>query len=209
MGHTSIEFDISGPFTFHSPFENPIFWFRRLDEFWGVGSGAREREPLPLTIRFRFPVVGWGSVGLCIPGTLRERRGSRMDARARSWRSPRILGSCLAPTRESWRKSRKLVEDRESNDSTVSNPQRRSPLSAYAFRRAQIPADMKWRTRRQGDVGYFGSTPEELDSLQFNMPVAVLDGHDDAKQPHHGPDSQRMIWWRQILRGKTAAAKFF
>lgn len=110
-----------------------------------------------------------------------------MDARARSWRSPRILGSCLAPTR---------VGEKAENWSRI------------ASRTIQL-SRMKWRTRRQGDVGYFGSTPEELDSLPFNMPVAVLDGHDDAKQPHHGPDSQRMIWWRQILRGKTAAAIFF
>lgn len=129
------------------------------------------------------------------------RSGSFLAQSPHPWQ---LLGS-----NESWRKSRKLVEDRESNDSTVSNPQRRSPLSAYAFRRAQIPADMEWRTRRQGDVGYFGSTPEELDSLQFNMPVAVLDGHDDAKQPHHGPDSQRMIWWRQFSEGKPPPPYFF
>lgn len=66
-----------------------------------------------LTIRFRFPVAGWGWRGVVHPGTLRE---SRMDAWARSWRSPRILGSCLAPTRVG-EKAEKVNEDRESNDS--------------------------------------------------------------------------------------------
>lgn len=182
MGHTSIEFDISGPFTFHSPFENPNFWFRRLDEFWDVGSGAREREPLPLTIRFRFPVVGWGSVGLCIPGTLRERRGSRMDARARSWRSPHILGSCLAPTRvgekaENWSR----IANRTIQLSRILKGGRRCPRTRSEERRSQ----QAWNGGRVGREMWDISDRRPKNWILSNSTCPLLCSTDTTTQSSH------------------------
>lgn len=83
----------------HPRFSAPsstIFWSQLFFSL-RARSGTREESLCHLTIRFRFLVAGWGGWrGVVHPGTLRE---SRMDAGMRSWRSPRILGSCLAPTR--------------------------------------------------------------------------------------------------------------
>jgi len=128
---------------------------------------------------------------------------SRIDARMRSWRSPRILGICLAPTRRE--KAEKLVDANrmiQLSGSTVLNPPKEVAVIRVRVQKSADPADKQVRNKRPAgrDIRRFRIDAEELDFHgQMHDGNDMWDStcrcaqNDNGRQPHC-PHSPNMVW---------------